>query len=302
MVEREEVKLAHRLKARHAEEILQGAIIRSIPKDAQLHYELAKSIKELQDNMQRKSNRSKSIRTVKTLNDAMTMTNANAMDIKNARNKDYYFDYNTVEQVLIMCSIILSLVAIMFESNQFYTTDPVSGIQVLSTDPETRVYYTVILVMAAITLIGSMVYYFIVFLAEVVGHVPDWVRKLCAGKRSHTQKAIAVGKVGNGGDSDDEIEMAELGNMLFGNPMKELEEAKRKAEDADLRAKHAEDLHAQSNQEQRTMMNQMKKLKQENQRSNLKTNKNRRTANRRPGKNKPKNFSRMIKSAEGKKK
>ena len=92
-------------------------------------------------------------------------------DIKNARNKDYYFDYNTVEQVLIMCSIILSLVAIMFESNQFYTTDPVSGIQVLSTDPETRVYYTVILVMAAITLIGSMVYYFIVFLAEVVGHV-----------------------------------------------------------------------------------------------------------------------------------
>ena len=72
--------------------------------------------------MQRKSNRSKSIRTVKTLNDAMTMTNANAMDIKNARNKDYYFDYNTVEQVLIMCSIILSLVAIMFESNQFYTT------------------------------------------------------------------------------------------------------------------------------------------------------------------------------------
>ena len=68
------------------------------------------------------------------------------------------------------------------------------------------------------------------------------------------------------------------------------------------RAKHAEDLHAQSNQEQRTMMNQMKKLKQENQRSNLKTNKNRRPANRRPGKNKPKNFSRMIKSAEGKKK
>ena len=105
----------------------------------------------------------------------------------------------------------------------------------LSTDPETRVYYTVILVMAAITLIGSMVYYFIVFLAEVVGHVPDWVRKLCAGKRSHTQKAIAVGKVGHGGDSDDEIEMAELGNMSFGNPMKELEEAKRKAEDADLR-------------------------------------------------------------------
>ena len=41
--------------------------------------------------------------------------------------------------------------------------------------------------------------------------------------------------MGHGGDSDDEIEMAELGNMSFGNPMKELEEAKRKAEDADLR-------------------------------------------------------------------
>ena len=66
-----------------------GAIIRSIPKDAQLHYELAKSIKELQDTMQRKSNRSKSIRTVKTLNDAMTMTNANAMvsKIQNAKER-----------------------------------------------------------------------------------------------------------------------------------------------------------------------------------------------------------------------
>ena len=45
-----------------------------------------------------------------------------------------------------------------------------------------------------------------------------------------------------------------------------------------------------------------KQPKQENQRSNLKTNKKRRPANRRPGKNKPKNFSRMIKSAEGKQK
>ena len=105
----------------------------------------------------------------------------------------------------------------MFESNQFYVTDPVSGIQALSTDPETMVYYNFILAMAAITLIGSLIYYFIVFLAEVVGHVPHWVRKLCAGKKSHTMKHLAERK--NSQHEDDDIEMSPIGNRSFGNPL-----------------------------------------------------------------------------------
>jgi hypothetical protein len=154
MVEREEVKLAHRLKAQQAEDILNsnGYINQlEVKMNAtyQLHYELSKSIKQLHENIERTKHRAKSIRTVKTLNDAMLKANQNALVKKNERMKDYYFDYNTVEQVLIMCSILLSLVAIMFESNQFYVTDS-NGISTLNTDTDTVVYYTTILVIAAI--------------------------------------------------------------------------------------------------------------------------------------------------------
>lgn len=149
----------------------------------------------------------------------------------------------------------------MFESNQFYVTDPVSGIQKLSTDPETMVYYNFILAMAAITLIGSLLYYLIVFLAEVVGHVPNWVRKLCAGKKSHTMKHIAEDSKNE--NSDEEIEMSELGNTNFGNPLGKLQDAKEKMNRANARAATAERKQNEAMQQQTELVNQMKRLKQE---------------------------------------
>ena len=40
-----------------------------------------------------------------------------------ARDQQYYFDYNTLDQVLIMCAIFLCVIGLMFQSNQFYTID-----------------------------------------------------------------------------------------------------------------------------------------------------------------------------------
>lgn len=83
---------------------------------------------------------------------------------------------------MIAAGVFLSLVAIMFESGQFYETDPVTGQERLNSDSEG--FYTTLLVLAALVLIGSMVYYAIVLLAEGFGHVPSWVRKFCISRKS----------------------------------------------------------------------------------------------------------------------
>jgi hypothetical protein len=152
----------------------------------------------------------------------------------------------------------------MFESNQFYHTDAETGIVKLTTDPETMVYYNFILVMACIILFGSLLYYFTVLLAEVVGHVPMFVRKACAGKKSYAQKHIAAVGDGDGHEDDDQIEMAEIGNANFRNPMAELERAKQTIKDNDQRQKEMERLNKESENNQKTLLEQMKRLKQQN--------------------------------------
>jgi hypothetical protein len=117
-----------------------------------------------------------------------------------------------------------------------------------------------------------MLYLFIVFLAEVVGHVPNWVRILCAGKKTHTQKHLKdlSGNVG-GDDMDDDIEMADIGMSSFGNPLRELENIKKEKEEAERRLSDAEQQNKVSQQQQANMMDQMKKLKQENSRNRVKS-------------------------------
>lgn len=188
----------------------------------------------------------------------------------------------------------------MFESNQFYVTDPTSGIQALSTDPETMVYYNFILAMAAITLIGSLIYYFIVFLAEVVGHVPHWVRKLCAGKKSHTMKHLAEKQ--NSQHEDDDIEMSPIGNRSFGNPLQALEEAKQKTAEANQRAIEAEKNHTESIEQQAHLVNQMKRLKKESAHGKLIGKKKSRSVGlvkRKKGKGRKEMMQRQVRSSAG---
>ena len=285
-VEREEVKLTHRMKAAHAEELLSLAntMNAKIPADALLHHELAKSIKRLKQVIALSKHRERK-QSIRNLDAAAKITTRNAKLKKEERMKDYYFDYNTVEQVLIMCSIVLALVAIMFESSQFYVTDRISGISKLSTDPETMAYYNVILVMASIVLFGSLLYYFTVLLAEVMGHVPQFVRVLCAGKKSHAQKHLAtVGADGGVGDQniDDDIEMSDVGNMAFRNPMVELEEAKQQIKANKIRERQLEAQNREHNDNQQQLLNQMKKLKQQNR---VASSKNKRPTPRRAARN-----------------
>merc|ERR1712023_600083 len=70
----------------------------------------------------------------------------------------------------------------MFESGQFYIVNAETGKEELAKESEG--FYTTLLVLGAFVLIGSMVYYAIVFIAEVFGHVPNWVRKCCISKKT----------------------------------------------------------------------------------------------------------------------
>jgi len=259
-VEREAVKEAHRLKAHEAELLLEENSMADIDRDMLLHHEMQKAIQQLQDNIARRR-RQKGGKIVRTLSEAMRKGK------KDTRNSDYYFDYNTVEQVLIACAIFISLVAIMFESGQFYKYDEETGDTILATDSSTQGFYTAILVMGATVLIGSLVYYLVVFMAEVIGHVPMWVRLLCASKKTRQQRKR---EMNDGSDDEDgDFEMADRG--MYANPLQDLEEAKRQAATANQRALKLQEQNEAANRQKLQMVEQMKRLKQENQRHALST-------------------------------
>ena len=83
-------------------------------------------------------------------------------------------------------------------------------------------FYTAVLIFGSIVLIGSLVYYMIVFMAEVVGHVPGFVRALCANKRSLAHKKLEDNDGDNQRDSSFEMDQNPL---VYGNDKRDLEAA-----------------------------------------------------------------------------
>jgi hypothetical protein len=253
-VEKESVKENHRLKAHEAELKLNEASSEKISADLFMHFQMNRAIVSLLENLERKKNKKRNV-VVRSLSIA-----ANRQRSKSIA-KDFYFDYNTVEQVLISCSIFLCLIAIMFESGQFYRLNPTTGLEELNPDPTSTQFYTAVLVFGAIVLIGSLVYYAVVFMAEVVGHVPYFVRSLCASKKTRAMKKRE--------DEDDEIDeegFEMVQNNMYANPLADLEAAKAAAKREQLRNKQLEEANAQGSKQRSEMMEQMKRLKQNNQR------------------------------------
>ena len=126
------VKENHRLKAHEAESIENEPGARNPSPDLQMHLDMQKAINRLEEGLKQKSNRNKN-RNIRSLSSA-------ARDLAEKKknkytSKDFYFDYNTVEQILISCSIFLCLIAIMFESGQFYRLNPETGLEELNPDP-----------------------------------------------------------------------------------------------------------------------------------------------------------------------
>ena len=102
--------------------------------------------------------------------------------------KQYFWDFNTVEQVLISCAILTCLAGVMFESDRFKGSNNTFGWQ-----GEMLTYLTILVIFF------SIVYYICVVSSEICGCTPKWIQKLLAKKQKHHHQ-------GGGGvdDSDDD--------------------------------------------------------------------------------------------------
>ena len=138
----------------------------------------------------------------------------------------YFFDYNTVERVLLMCAIIVCLSGIMFESGRFIDR------------PDLRWQETALIAFVMTALIGSIVYYFFVFVSEVLGFTPSWLLKLFSTKQ---RAGLSAGKSKfrlDGEDDDDEIEFSGLQNPMIAAGL----EGTKKFEELELKLQEQEQL------------------------------------------------------------
>ena len=161
-----------------------------------------------------------------------------------------------------MCSIFLSLVAIMFESGQFYEFDPSTGLSKLSDDPTTVSFYTIVLVMGAITLVGSILYYLTVLISEMFGCMPRWLRILCAHKLSAINRKHLQREEIRDSFDDGVFEMAPVENTAFANPLQDLEEARKANSEAAEKNKRLLEMHEQDMKQQAEILENLRKLKQ----------------------------------------
>jgi len=119
--------------------------------------------------------------------------------------REYFFDYNTVEQVLLSCAVLVCLSGVMFESNRFQAVDA-SGYARYGWQRDTLTFVIVSIV------IGSLIYLAVVFASEVLGFTPKWVKKACGGGKK-TALMSAADTIQN--QKDDHVEMAMMNPAMM---------------------------------------------------------------------------------------
>ena len=86
--------------------------------------------------------------------------------------KTYFFDYNTVETVLLGCAVLICLSGVMFENERYTERNDV--------DYEKEVITWCVFAI----IFGSLIYYGMVFVAEVFGYTPKCLMKCFASKKT----------------------------------------------------------------------------------------------------------------------
>ena len=105
-------------------------------------------------------------RTVRALSDVKTQS---VRSMVKETKRSYFFDYNTVEQVLLACSIFICLAGVMFESDRFEEDE--QGALVTGRFDWQREMITFA---SSGIILFCLVYYFLVFVSEVFGIAPKW--------------------------------------------------------------------------------------------------------------------------------
>ena len=209
-----------------------------------VHIQIAAHIKQATDDRNAKRRR-------KNAGHSSGASLGSAMEFINREDRDkgpssYFFNYNTMEAILLSCAILTCLCGVMFVSGELYV-------------PGNEFLLIVATFFLTAIVLGSMVYIGVVFASELHIKVPDWLMRCFA----DTKSALDKKKEQNGeyGDDDGDVE-------LNNNPlMKSAEEKKRLAAAEAIADVHKEAamMHAQKAQEleiqQDQMMTNMRKLK-----------------------------------------
>ena len=99
--------------------------------------------------------------------------------------REFFFDYNTVEQVLLACAILVCLAGVMFESDRFQAKDA-SGKLRYGWMRDFVTYWIITVVIA------SLFYLVLVTMSEVIGYTPQCLQKLFADKKNHALLSAAA--------------------------------------------------------------------------------------------------------------
>ena len=94
---------------------------------------------------------------------------------------NYFWNYNTVERVLLSCLIVVCVCGVMFESDRFqdnHNRPSGSGFGAWVRFQQDFVTY-----MCIIVIFGSMFFYFAVAYSEIFGKLPIWMRKVLCIKK-----------------------------------------------------------------------------------------------------------------------
>ena len=99
-------------------------------------------------------------------------------------SRQFFFDYNTVEQILLACAILVCVAGVMFESDRFQSTDASGKLRY----GWMRDFVTFCIVFVVIS---SLIYLVVVSMSEIIGYTPKFVQKLCANRKNHALLSAA---------------------------------------------------------------------------------------------------------------
>lgn len=181
-----------------------------------MHYEIAARVKAVIDKQQQGSSRKTGVNTRLSFNpldaEVGDVTGITSQSMEKARrsgsietqqkSRTYFFDYNTVEQILLACAIFICLAGIMFESDRFQSVD--------STTDRYDWQYELITWCTIFVFFFSFFYYFTVLLSEIAGCTPKFIKKLFGNRRTAAEKAVDLLQE----QQDEHVEMTVLMNPL----------------------------------------------------------------------------------------
>jgi len=148
----------------------------------------------------------------KNINSLMKIASSSTMRSMNVQKKrQYFFDYNTVEQVLLACAILVCLTGVMFESDRFQDVKEGALLQDRYGWQRELITYSAICVVCF-----SLAYYFLVLISEIFGVAPKFLLHYFGNREKANNPSIAMVEL-----SDDDI-------VLSTNPIQNDSETKKK--------------------------------------------------------------------------